>query len=290
MQGSESMRDGLLEYSTGRGRSRIMLPDFSTQREKEKYFRSLKEDQKIDAFGEIIEESEHIVFLGGAGVSTESGIPDFRSKDGLYHKTEKRFSRYKPEYLLSYECLRNEPSVFFDYYRKNLDARKIEANTAHRILAKWESEGRLKGVITQNIDGLHQKGGSKNVQEIHGTTLKNHCMSCRSVYGPDFIFDSSDIIPCCPKCGKTVRPDVVLYGEFLPEEAYQNSVSMIREADCLIIGGTSLEVGSAAGLAHTYHGKYLIIINKGKTKLEGKADLVFHDSIGRILELADQGL
>ena len=272
------------------GRITVGIREFISEKEKHGFFSRLSPEEKIEAFRDILRESACIVFLGGAGVSTESGIPDFRSKDGLYHKTEKRFLCYKPEYLLSYECLRNEPAVFFDYYRKNLDARKIEANTAHRILAKWESEGRLKGVITQNIDGLHQKGGSVNVQEIHGTTLRNHCMSCGALYGPDFIFDSSDIIPHCPKCGKTVRPDVVLYGEFLPEEAYQNSISMIREADCLIIGGTSLEVGSAAGLAHSYHGKYMVIINKGKTKLEGKADLVFHDSIGRILKLTDEGL
>jgi len=244
----------------------------------------MSEEQKLDAFGGILADSEHVVFLGGAGVSTESGIPDFRSKNGLYHKSEKRFSKYRPEYLLSYECLKKEPNVFFDYYRRNLDARHVEPNMAHIVLAEMEAGGRLDGVITQNIDGLHQKAGSKNVQEIHGTIWRNYCVSCGKVFDENYIFDSKDAVPHCTECGKTVRPDVTLYGEFLPEEAYENAISMLQFADCLIIGGTSLEVGSAAQLAHLYHGKHLIIINKGKTKMEGKADLVFHDSIGRILE------
>ena len=243
----------------------------------------ISKEQKTEQFRRILSESQSVVFLGGAGVSTESGIPDFRSKNGLYHKTEKRFSKYKPEYLLSNTCLNREPEVFFDYYRRNLDARKVEPNRAHYALAKMESEGRLEGIITQNIDGLHQKAGSRNVQEIHGTTWKNHCVSCRREYDADFIFDSSDSIPRCPNCGKMVRPDVTLYGEMLPQPAYENAVSLIRFADCLIVGGTSLEVGSAAQLAHMFHGKHLIIINKSKTRLEGKADIVFHDSIGEIL-------
>ena len=146
-----------------------------------------------------------------------------------------------------------------------------------------EKSGRLVGVVTQNIDGLHQKAGSINVQEIHGTIWKNHCISCGAEYDVDYIFDSNDEIPVCTKCGKTVRPDVVLYGEFLPDVAYGNAVDMMNRADCLIIGGTSLEVGSASQLAHLFHGKHLVIINKGKTRLEGRADLVFHDSIGKIL-------
>ena len=244
------------------------------------------EAQKIDRFREILSGSSYVVFLGGAGVSTESGIPDFRSKDGLYYKTEKRFSKYRPEYLLSHECLKREPEVFFDYYRKNLDARSVKPNIAHEVLAHMEKKGILAGVITQNIDGLHQKAGSVNVQEIHGTIWKNHCISCRKEYDVDYIFESSDDIPHCTECGKTVRPDVILYGELLPEQAYQESIRMIGKADCLIIGGTSLEVGSAAQLAHIYHGKHLIIINKSKTRMEGKADLVFHDSIGKILSMA----
>ncbi len=257
---------------------------FHSEREKHRYYNSLSEAQKYDAFSEILFESESVVFLGGAGVSTESGIPDFRSKNGLYKKKDRRFSRYKPEYLLSSECLRKKPELFFDYYRKNLDARLVEPNAAHRKLAEMEDSGRLRGVITQNIDGLHQKAGSKNVQEIHGTIWKNHCVSCGAEYDVNFIFDSPDPVPRCPVCGRTVRPDVTLYGEFLPQPAYTNAINLIGRADCLIVGGTSLEVGSAAQLVHMFHGSHLVIINKGRTKMEGAADLVFHDSIGKVLE------
>ena len=257
---------------------------FHSEREKHRYYNSLSEAQKYDAFSEILFESESVVFLGGAGVSTESGIPDFRSKNGLYKKKDRRFSRYKPEYLLSSECLRKKPELFFDYYRKNLDARLVEPNAAHRKLAEMEDSGRLRGVITQNIDGLHQKAGSKNVQEIHGTIWKNHCVSCGAEYDVNFIFDSPDPVPRCPVCGSTVRPDVTLYGEFLPQPAYTNAINLIGRADCLIVGGTSLEVGSAAQLVHMFHGSHLVIINKGRTKMEGAADLVFHDSIGKVLE------
>ena len=257
---------------------------FHSEREKHRYYNSLSEAQKYDAFSEILFESESVVFLGGAGVSTESGIPDFRSKNGLYKKKDRRFSRYKPEYLLSSECLRKKPELFFDYYRKNLDARLVEPNAAHRKLAEMEASGRLRRVITQNIDGLHQKAGSKNVQEIHGTIWKNHCVSCGAEYDVNFIFDSPDPVPRCPVCGRTVRPDVTLYGEFLPQPAYTNAINLIGRADCLIVGGTSLEVGSAAQLVHMFHGSHLVIINKGRTKMEGAADLVFHDSIGKVLE------
>lgn len=247
-------------------------------------------EQKLDQFHNILLDSEYVVFLGGAGVSTESGIPDFRSKNGLYNKTEKRFSRYKPEYLLSFDCLKHESEVFFDYYRKNLDARRAEPNTAHKILAQMEADGRLKGIITQNIDGLHQKAGSKNVWEIHGTIWSNHCISCGAAYDVDYIFDSRESVPKCLKCGKMVRPDVTLYGELLPGRAYEEAVGLIRMADCLIIGGTSLEVGSAAQLAHMYHGEHLVIINKSKTRMEGKADVVFHDSIGKVLQDVYNGI
>ena len=260
-----------------------MLPEFSSQREKEKFFHTLSEERRIDVLNEMIGDAEHIVFLGGAGVSTESGIPDFRSKDGLYHRKDRKFSGYKPEYLLSYECLDRKPAVFFDYFRKNLDCRQIQPNAAHLKLAEMEQKGKLDCVITQNIDGLHQKAGSKKVWEIHGSALRSYCVSCRKEYGPDYILESTDEIPRCTECRKMVRPEVVLYGEFLPQRAYEEAIAAIRYADLLIIGGTSLEVGSASQLAHMYHGKYLVIINKGKTKMEGAADLVFHDSIGKIM-------
>ena len=260
-----------------------MIREFISQKQKDLYKRSLSEEQKYALLNEIIEASSHIVFLGGAGVSTDSGIPDFRSKDGLYRKTDRRFSKYRPEYLLSDQCLHREPEVFFSYFRKNLDARAIQPNAAHRMLAQMERYGKLDGVVTQNIDGLHQKAGSENVQEIHGSALRSYCVSCRKDYGPDFIFENTDPVPKCPVCGRMVRPDVTLYGEILPDPAYGNSIRLLQDADCLIIGGTSLEVGSAAALAHSWHGKYLVIINKGKTKMEGRADLVFHDSIGKVL-------
>ena len=261
----------------------MMLQDFVSQREKQKYFRSLNEEQKVNALNEMIEDAEHIVFLGGAGVSTESGIPDFRSKNGLYHQKDGCFSRYKPEYLLSCDCLDRRPAVFFDYFRRNLDCRSVHPNDAHKKLAEMERRGKLDGVITQNIDGLHQKAGSRNVWEIHGSALRSYCVSCHAEYGKDYIFENAEEIPHCPKCGKMVRPDVTLYGELLPQRAYEEAVALIRYADLLVIGGTSLEVGSAAQLAHMYHGKYLVIINKGRTKMDGKADLVFHDSISKVL-------
>ena len=233
---------------------------------------------------EILNNSKSTVFLGGAGVSTESGIPDFRSKNGLYNRKSRHFGKYKPEYLLSARCLKKEPAVFFSYCREYLDWRSAMPNQAHKKLAEMEQAGMLEGIITQNIDGLHQKAGSRNVQEIHGSVLRSYCISCRREYDPNYIFESEDPIPRCESCGKIVRPDVTLYGEMLPAAAYEAAVSLIRYADCLIIGGTSLAVGSAAQLAHMYHGPHLIIINKGKTKLEGKADLVFHDSIGAVME------
>ena len=261
-----------------------MIPsEFLSQREKAKFFRALSGEQKIDALNEIIEGSKHIVFLGGAGVSTESGIPDFRSKNGLYNKKDGKFRNYKPEYLLSYDCLNKKPEIFFSYFRKNLDCRVVQPNDAHKKLAEMELKGKLDGIVTQNIDGLHQKAGSKKVWEIHGSALRCYCVGCHAEYGTEFIFENTEDIPHCPKCGKMIRPDVTLYGEFLPQRAYEEAVALIRYADCLIIGGTSLEVGSAAQLAHMYHGKYLVIINKGKTKMEGKADLVFHDSIGKVM-------
>lgn len=256
---------------------------FRSEKERHRYYSRLTEEQKYEAAGEMLAEAEHVVFLGGAGVSTESGIPDFRSRNGLYHQKSGRRRRHRPEYYLSSVCLNREPEEFFRYYRKNLDVRRAEPNTAHRILAAMEASGRLDGVVTQNIDGLHQKAGSRNVLEIHGTIMRNYCVSCGRTYGPDFIFDSPDPVPRCPACGKMVRPDVTLYGEFLPEQTYCRAIDLVGSADCLIIGGTSLAVGSASELAHLYHGGSLIMINKGPTKMEGAADLVFRDSIGKVL-------
>ena len=199
---------------------------------------------------EIIRECEHIVFFGGAGVSTESGIPDFRSKDGLYNQHDVKFDRYSPEYLLSIDCLVDHPDVFYEFYRQKLDTKDIMPNRAHYKLAEMEKAGKLDGIITQNIDGLHQRAGSRNVQEVHGSTLRNYCMKCHEPYPSDFIFKSEGPIPKCPKCGGMVRPNVTLYGEGLPQTAWIESKRLVYRADCLIVGGTSLVVQPAASLAY----------------------------------------
>jgi len=232
----------------------------------------------------IVAQSEHIVFFGGAGVSTESGIPDFRSKDGLYNQHDVKFDRYSPEYLLSIDCLVDHPNVFFEFYRQKLNTAGIEPNRAHYKLAEMEKAGKLDGVITQNIDGLHQRAGSRNVQEIHGSTLRNYCMKCHEKYPADFIFKSEGPIPICPKCGGMVRPDVTLYGEGLPQTAWIESKRLIYNADLLIIGGTSLAVQPAAYLAYDFPGKYLVIINRDKTARDRGATLVFHENITKVLD------
>ena len=246
---------------------------------------------RIDRLIQYINESNNIVFFGGAGVSTESGIPDFRSKDGLYNQHDVRFDMYDPEYLLSRDCLYNNPKVFYEFYRQKMDTRNIEPNITHKVLAKLEDMGKLKAVITQNIDGLHQKAGSKNVYEIHGTTLKNHC-DCRE-YDENYIFDSDEVIPKCPHCRKLIRPDVVLYGESLPDEAVRNSFNALHEADMLIIGGTSLQVYPAASFIYGFYGEHLVVINKeelNNLKLNPESDLVFTDYLGDIFRKIEEEL
>ena len=229
----------------------------------------------------IINESKHIVFFGGAGVSTESGIPDFRSKDGLYNQHDVRFDNYSPEYLLSIDCLEDEPKVFYEFYRQKLNVDGIEPNGAHIMLAKMEKAGKLDGVITQNIDGLHQKAGSRIVYEIHGSTLRNYCDRCGKKYPEDYIYDSSEPVPHC-ECGGMIRPDVTLYGESLPVHAWEGAERLIQKADCLIVGGTSLTVYPAASLVRYYSGGYLVIVNRDATGQEEWADLAFHESIGEV--------
>ena len=186
------------------------------------------DNQQIKKLKEYIKESKKIVFFGGAGVSTESGIPDFRSKDGLYNQHDVQFDKYEPEYLLSRECLYNNPKVFYEFYRQKMDTRNIEPNITHKVLAKMEQIGKLEAIVTQNIDGLHQKAGSKNVFEIHGTTRRNYCSKCKMEYHPDFIFNTKDAIPKC-ECRGLIRPDVTLYGENLPTKAVDNSLSAISQ-------------------------------------------------------------
>lgn len=224
-------------------------------------------DEKLTRLGRWLEEAADLVFFGGAGVSTESGIPDFRSKDGLYNQHDVRFEDYRPEYLLSYTCLVREPAVFFEFYRQKMDTRHIRPNDAHFVLARLEAEGRLSAVVTQNIDGLHQRAGSKRVYELHGTTARNYCMRCGKIHAPDFIFDSPDPVPRCD-CGGIVRCDVTLYEEALPEEAVEGAVAAIAKADTLLIGGTSLTVWPAASFVRYFRGRRLIVINKEPLDIE----------------------
>ena len=235
---------------------------------------------------EIIDNSDNIVFFGGAGVSTESNIPDFRSESGLYNAQQK-YGR-SPEEMLSHSFFVRYTDTFFDYYKNNLIYRDAQPNKAHRALARLEEEGKLKAVITQNIDGLHQKAGSRNVFELHGSVLRNYCMDCGEFYDLDYIMDEANCdggIPKCKKCGGTVKPDVVLYEEALDDDCMMGAIRAIQQADTLIIGGTSLVVYPAAGLIRYFGGNKLVLINKQATPYDSKADLVINDSIGKVMDL-----
>ena len=238
---------------------------------------------QIEKLQKFINESNKIVFFGGAGVSTESGVPDFRSKDGLYNQRDIQFEKYQPEYLLSHSCLRDEPEVFFEYYRQKMDARHVEPNMAHEFLVKLEETGKLSSILTQNIDGLHQKAGSKKVCELHGTTLRNYCAYCKKEYPEDYIFESKDLIPTCA-CGGVIRPFVTLYEEALPEGAYDFAIDEIRNADLLIIAGTSLRVYPAAGFVRYFRGKHIVVINRERidVSLRHEDDLFICGSVGEV--------
>lgn len=240
--------------------------------------------KETEILKQYINESNQIVFFGGAGVSTESGIPDFRSKDGLYNQHDVNFAKYQPEYLLSKDCFQDEPKVFYEFYRQKMDVRNYEPNTTHKVLAKMEAKGRLSGIVTQNIDGLHQKAGSKKVYEIHGTTCRNYCIKCHREFDKNYIFDSTDKIPRCPDCGQFVRPDVVLYGENLPYKAVKKALDIIKNADCLIVGGTSLQVYPAAAFLAHFTGEHLIIINNEKINVpfNPDTDMMIVDSLGNV--------
>lgn len=238
---------------------------------------------KIEKLQKYIDESKNIVFFGGAGVSTESGVPDFRSKDGLYNQHDIQFEEYEPEYLLSHSCLVNRPEVFFEYYRQKMDARHVAPNITHHFLAKLEEKGKLATIITQNIDGLHQKAGSKKVCELHGTTLRNYCCKCKKEYPEDYIFETSDRIPLC-ECGGMIRPDVTLYEESLPDGAFDTAIHAIANADLLIIAGTSLKVYPAAGLIRYFSGKHIVVINREKLEvsLHPEDDMFICGSLGDV--------
>lgn len=224
-----------------------------------------------------LSESENIVFFGGAGVSTESKIPDFRSTDGLYNQQY----AYPPETILSHTFYMGRPEEFYRFYRNKMLFPNAEPNRAHKALAKLEEMGKLKAVVTQNIDGLHQKAGSKEVLELHGSVLRNHCTRCGKFYGLDAILNSTGVPKCT--CGGTIKPDVVLYEEGLDSETIEKSVNYIANADVLIIGGTSLTVYPAAGLIDYYRGHKLILINKSVTPMDSRADLVISGPIGEVL-------
>ena len=224
-----------------------------------------------------IEESKNIVFFGWAGVSTESGIPDFRSQDGLYHQQYD----YPPEQILSHTFFVRKPEEFFRFYRNKMLAPDARPNRAHLALAELERAGRLKAVITQNIDGLHQAAGSREVLELHGSVLRNHCMRCGKFYGMDAILNSVGVPKC--SCGGVIKPDVVLYEEGLDMDTLNRAVNYISRADVLIVGGTSLTVYPAAGLIDYYRGRKLVLINRDATPLDGQADLVIAGKIGEVL-------
>ena len=234
-------------------------------------------EQEIGALQEIIDESKNIVFFGGAGVSTESGIPDFRSEDGLYHE---KYS-YPPERIISHSFFLTNPEVFYRFYKEKMLCLDAEPNAAHRKLAELEQAGKLKAVVTQNIDGLHQKAGSKIVYELHGSIHRNYCQRCRKFYSAKCIKESEGI-PYC-SCGGVIKPDVVLYEESLDSKTIEDAVTAITNADTLIIGGTSLVVYPAAGFIDYFRGKHLVLINKAETGRTVQADLAIRAPIGEVM-------
>lgn len=226
---------------------------------------------------EVIESSDNIVFFGGAGVSTESGIPDFRSVDGLYHQKYK----YPPETILSHSFFISQTEDFYDFYRDKLICKDAKPNRAHIALARLEQQGKLKAVVTQNIDGLHQAAGSKTVYELHGSIMRNYCMKCRKFYGLEAIENSKGIPKC--SCGGVIKPDVVLYEEGLDDQTVRGTVKAISGADVLIIGGTSLNVYPAAGFLSYFDGRKIVLLNKSATIYDTKADIVIRDPIAQVL-------
>lgn len=238
----------------------------------------------IEKLKELIESSTNIVFFGGAGVSTESNIPDFRSENGIY-RTISKYGK-SPEVILSHTFFVNNPEQFFDYYKNNMIYTSAKPNKAHLALAELEKRGKLKAVVTQNIDGLHQAAGSRNVLELHGSIHKNYCTGCGKAFSLEYIINSPDMVPLCDECGKIVKPDVVLYEESLNMDTITKAVSFISKADMLIVGGTSLAVYPAAGLIEYYRGNKLVLINKSSTPYDNRADLIISDSIGKVLSEA----
>ena len=235
-------------------------------------------DSSVETFLQWIKASDNIVFFGGAGVSTESGIPDFRSVDGLYNQKYD----YPPETILSHTFYRKHPQEFYRFYRDKMLCLDAEPNITHYKLAELEKAGKLSAVVTQNIDGLHQAAGSKKVYELHGSTLRNYCTKCRKFFDADYIKNNTPI-PYCDECGGLVKPDVVLYEEGLDNDTVNGALEAISGADCLIIAGTSLTVYPAASFVRYFRGKYLVLINRDETPMDKNADLVIHDKVGEVL-------
>ncbi|SHK77723.1 NAD-dependent deacetylase [Clostridium cavendishii DSM 21758] len=242
----------------------------------------------IERLTEIIKNSNNIVFFGGAGVSTESNIPDFRSANGLYNENANK--KFSPEQILSHSYFMRYTENFYKFYRDKMIYKDAKPNKAHLALSELEKLGKLKAVITQNIDGLHQMAGSKEVLELHGSIHRNTCMNCGKHFDLNYILSSDSIIPKCDACNSTVKPDVVLYEEGLDDDVIRNTVDYISKADILIIGGTSLVVYPAAGLIRYFRGKHLILINKSSTPYDNEADLVINDSIGNVLNACYEAL
>lgn len=235
-------------------------------------------DEKVQMLQKYIDESNNIVFFGGAGVSTESGIPDFRSKDGLYNQKYK----FPPEIILSSTFFWSKTEDFYDFYKEKMNALSAKPNIAHEYLTKLENEGKLKAIVTQNIDGLHQKAGSKKVYELHGSINRNYCVGCGKFYNGEKIFNSSKEPRC--ECGNVIKPDVVLYGEPLNEEIVEGAIDAISKADLLIIGGTSLNVYPASSYINYFNGKNIVLINKDVTPFDNRASLVINDKIGSVFK------
>ena len=233
-------------------------------------------NSKLDTLKTWVDEARSIVFFGGAGVSTESGIPDFRSVDGLYNQKFK----YPPETIISHSFFERKPEEFFEFYKEKMLPLGFEPNVTHKVLARWEQEGRLLAVVTQNIDGLHQKAGSKNVLELHGSVLRNYCVRCHKSYSAEFVKHSKGV-PLCD-CGGIVKPDVVLYEESLDENVMYRAAKAIAAADLLIVAGTSLTVWPAAGMIRYYRGRRLVLINRDATPYDSEADLVLHEKLGDV--------
>lgn len=239
----------------------------------------LQNTNQTEKLQKIIDDSQNIVFFGGAGVSTESGIPDFRSVDGLYHQEWD----YPPEVIISHSFFVANPKEFYRFYKAKLLPEGILPNKAHKKLAELEKVGKLKAIVTQNIDGLHQMAGSEKVYELHGSVLRNYCMNCGEFYDADYIRNFLDF-PICKKCGGIVKPDVVLYEEGLDDKIIRGSIDAISKADCLIIGGTSLTVQPAASLVQYFSGKHLVIINKGDVFMPNGVELLIKEKIGEVLD------